>query len=744
MIILAPHALAHHLIMEGPKEEEEEESNIRNVDNPDSIVSNRCCSSSSCSEANPNEKRIVHHHHRQDVVHNDSIIRQCLMEHWHDTRLKVSAALGAMGAPPLTISSSVDEEEEQQQERSNLDTSIIPKYRANNHYEKTQSSLSSSFRIYLDQMTELAEAHKELSQTIHRILEILSDASSIQLGIGPNNKFVAGRNGLVARAENAWIARQCHLLRRNQSKSSSTDDEGRNDIIIIMDPPKLALQKLRTLLHRAIVDQANSLMGILDTKECHTVTTTAAQQQQQPQQYASKAEWDIFVRDLRHSLQLPGTILTLSQLSSWRNRNGEFLSWILSHFLAEHHVLCLLAKLSVSEENDDDDYQGLIFPSMNMARLSKSLQFVRERIVFLHSACPLSRPSVMKEHRTDGDEEEEEDDDDDDGNCLTNNIIEKECNSFDNKQQDVGQKHQQRIRRRAETIISNLQANLEAARISLWAFGQAYSDSSITTQKRSGATNNIDHAAPLADKNDHDVEDDETTQIILWWSQFKDIMERSYAAISDLDEHYIQSTAALRHDAGGGTESNNIDTNDLSETDRSIVTEWSEHVHDAIGKDAENFLLCNGSPGVQSNYPNVDKTLIFSGSGIKTVQQQFHTQGKSRLSSSSKRDMVSQPPPRELNAGDQWMLLRDLKNRIKTLERIEEYEVTPLVDVDSNEVGRIERELEMHREHDDGNIAVRTTNQINTRNQSFFLPGSLIAELKNTIHGNNTGKDDDP
>ena len=56
------------------------------------------------------------------------------------------------------------------------------------------------------------------------------------------------------------------------------------------------------------------------------------------------------------------------------------------------------------------------------------------------SCLPTELPSIMKEYSTDdvgGHYDDGRDDDDDDGNCLTNNIIEKECNSFDNKQHDA-------------------------------------------------------------------------------------------------------------------------------------------------------------------------------------------------------------------------------------------------------------------------------------------------------------------
>ena len=486
------------------------------------------------------------------------------------------------------------------------------------------------------------------------------------------------------------------------------------------------------------------------------------QQQKHPSSITAEW-WEIYVHDLQHSLQLPNTILTLSQLSTWKNRNGDFLSVLLSNllFLVDEH--------EHSNKSSSSSLRMLVCRS-----LISSTQFAQERIVYLHSACPLillhHQPSNTNEfHFTDNEKEGGEENHDDHGRRgrWNNNTIESILRNSDHDEPNAAvrvQNHgQQRIRRRrrrrthAETTLGNVQANLEAARIALWAFGQAYSESTTTTpttQKALLASN---------DDNDDVEEDDSEQEAVVWWSQFKDMMERSYTTMLEFDQ-YLQSATAARHNPGVVAKKDEETNNDSSRAvDECIAAECSEHVDDATGTDNGNNLLlpppCIGGPNnIVSNNPSyAGKTLVFSGRSIKQPppQASLSTQSfKSRPASlTTKRSQSSSL--HEWNVVDQQrMLLHDLANRIKTLGLSEEYEVdtNPRVDddIDSDEAGGgIGVEID-HEQHYNAKRIATTTPQSNkptttitttatTRtNPSFSISGSLLAELKSTIlHGNN-------
>jgi len=497
-------------------------------------------------------------------------------------------------------------------------------------------------------------------------------------------------------------------------------------------PPTLTLQKLRNILHRAIVDQANSLLGLLEQYPPETYT--------QQYQHESTAEWNIYVHDLQHSTQLPSTIiLTLSQLSHWRNRNGELLSWVLSnHFLAEQtqqlHACLVFPNTLVRSDDNDDDCQGLL--SSRKAPLLKSMQFARERIVYLHSACPLSRPSTQEIIRIDN----IDDDHDGEESSRTNVVIESELHPVNDEQDAEKKQRQRRIQRQAEHIIGTLQANLEAARITLWAFGQSYSESTTRdTIAAITATAAYDdyYDDDQTDIDTQDMEDDEAT--LIWWSQFKDMMERSYAIMSEFDEH-IQSTTDSRQGAEEGKEANNVGASESSKVDGCVATEWSDHADDATGIDDENYLPHNGCLDVPSKSPHAGKTLVFSGSGIKTPSQPLHTRRLKSMSSSSasssKQGMISQTPPSALNVVDQVVLLQDLERRIKIMGLCsDEFEVTRMNEELDSKVGNIESAIDGEdRGHHVNKIAMISNQTTANRNQTFTLSGSLLAELKSTIH----------
>lgn len=84
-------------------------------------------------------------------------------------------------------------------------------------------------------------------------------------------------------------------------------------------------------------------------------------------------------------------VLTLSRLSSWVDRLGDYLSFALSERLSVRH----LEVLAAAEEDEEDD-ESMTTTAMAMAMRGaarRSAQFAKERIAFLHAACPPSRPA---------------------------------------------------------------------------------------------------------------------------------------------------------------------------------------------------------------------------------------------------------------------------------------------------------------------------------------------------------------
>jgi len=133
-----------------------------------------------------------------------------------------------------------------------------------------------------------------------------------------------------------------------------------------------------------LVDQAASLQGMLAA----IATTTPCKE---------ATEWNQFALDLQHSLLLhhrpPGgaaAVLTLSRLSSWVDRLGDYLSFALSERLSVRHLEALAA---AEEEEDDDKSMTTATAMATRGAARRSTQFAKERIAFLHAACPPSRPA---------------------------------------------------------------------------------------------------------------------------------------------------------------------------------------------------------------------------------------------------------------------------------------------------------------------------------------------------------------
>jgi len=254
---------------------------------------------------------------------------------WTDARLAASAALGSIGAPPLSTPP--------------------PRDRRRRH------SRSRGMPLLCIAATDMAHAHSDLLRSMRAVLGTLRAGTSVRLGLGPIGwsggggvvgGCLAGRDdgGLpVARAERAWAERALaggrRRRRRNEddgydddghenSRSDDNDDNGHGDNNGHGDEtPAAALtfQKLRDVLHRAIADQASSLRNALghcrrdDGATAATTTTTTTT----TATTATMAEWETFAIDLRLSATTARRLpLTLSRLSDWIDRLGGYLSFV--------------------------------------------------------------------------------------------------------------------------------------------------------------------------------------------------------------------------------------------------------------------------------------------------------------------------------------------------------------------------------------------------------------------------------
>ena len=264
-------------------------------------------------------------------------------------------------------------------------------------------------------------------------------------------------------------------------------------------------------------------------------------------------------------------------------------------------------------------------------------------------------------------------------------------------------------------MIRNLQATLDAARIYLWEFEQSHSNEEQTTC--------------CAANNDAPEKEEDVGTTRESWSQFKDMMERSYAAMSDFEDQFLSSTFSNKEDEqDAATNENSIQ--DVPKAD-GYTNESSEHVSNATIINKEEQLR------IEPQYPifATNKTLVFSGSGIKS-------QSNKQVSEKSFEEeqgisSLSQPSSRAFNAVDQVMLLQDLQKRIKTMGLVaEEHEV---VNMDVNKANVGESEDDVVRAEQQQVSTISSTK--NRSSQSCFLgvSGSLLAELSSTITNGTMG-----
>jgi len=666
MIVLGPHVLSHHLL----EDDRDCEGDNENCNAITTTCAESChFNGSHTAEQKQKESDSTSNTFSPLYVPQGSIqIDGELTCRWREARLRISAVLGSIGAPPLALGSSIEDQQSTLPIICNNNNDIIRDNVAESNNMKDTHYLT-SLQTNLDCISDMATAHAELLQTMNRILETVSVGTSVQLGLGPINAAGNIGNGrLVARAEKAWVARQ--LLQQSRGSESNNEAQCNNSMNtpknVVGNHPRLTLHKIRNILHQAIVDQAISLQGVLDAMK--NVQCTAS----------TKTEWDEVTSDLELSLQVRHT-LTLSQLSIWVNRLGGFLSFVLQNFLAQKNLRVL-----VVPKNHLDSL---------IAGVTHSLQIARERRVFLQSACPCSQqPHEDENNLNDG---------------HGNNDGKAESNIIDDHVAQAKRQEQ----RKAEMMIQNLQATLEAARISLWAFGQSYSD-----QTDHGIGSGADDSSHQT-ANGPILQDADSAKV--WWSQFKDLMERSCASVPDFEDQFLSTTACNNAEQDS---SENDGIHDLPNAN-DCIAEYSEHVSNVSGIKDENIL---SNSGEESKYPSVGKTLVFSGSGIKTPQP-LHKQA---MPVSSEQGGLS--TPRVFNAADQMMLLRDLEKRITTMGLAEEHEVIDMKIVDNVDGDKALGTAQINR------VTPSSSNNSNNRregSQPFFLgvSGSLLTELSSAL-----------
>ena len=296
-----------------------------------------------------------------------------------DARLEVSKLLGSIGLPPLTTMTSMN---------------------ASSSHSHHQLLV-----MHPPHAIEFANAHIDLLHSMHSVLDTLRSGTSLRLGLGVSGDGGDCRRHVVSRVEKAWIMRHRRLhqllleevglsitpTKINDSNDNNNYDDvsttnHRNDNGIcdgrVKSAPKddsatvstktkrmvLTFQKLRNILHRAVVDQAMSFHDTLkDFHDNFTPTTTTMT--------ALFEEWGIFVNDLRHTSH-NAPPLTLSRLSNYIDKLGSYLSFSLS-------VLLVV---------DSDKFDNITnsWCSSSDSSIKRSIQFANERSAYLQSACPMS------------------------------------------------------------------------------------------------------------------------------------------------------------------------------------------------------------------------------------------------------------------------------------------------------------------------------------------------------------------
>ena len=204
--------------------------------------------------------------------------------------------------------------------------------------------------------------------------------------------------------------------------------------------------------------------------------------------------------------------------------------------------------------------------------------------------------------------------------------------------------------------------------------------------------------------------DDSGDDADIWWSHFKELMERSSAYAVEFEDQFLSTQKDEEEGAAVAD----------------IATECSEHVSNATG------ILPNNNDEGLGQFAN--KTVVFSGSGTKKKQP------PRRHTAATAASDCSSPPTSSFNAADQVMLLHDLERRIKTLGLAEEVIVNEDTS-DCNDANCCCEGLEGKQTEDipssnHGGDRQREEEGNRKKNRPFFLgvSGPMLSELSSTMN----------
>ena len=198
---------------------------------------------------------------------------------------------------------------------------------------------------------------------------------------------------------------------------------------------------------------------------------------------------------------------------------------------------------------------------------------------------------------------------------------------------------------------------MEAARVSLWALEQSFSNEIIDDDDAAAAKDDssFDARGDGGNNNNDDAEiAEEDSEVRIWWDGFKDSMGRmTRASIPEFEERYIimPSAAAATDDEGREALANKDDSGSVPPLAGERDAERSEHVSNAPPRPSEGNDDGDDSEGDSF----ADKTLVFAGSGVKKPQKRTAAAAPSDGGSAPprRRPQRRQPPPASFGADQQ-------------------------------------------------------------------------------------------
>ena len=559
-----------------------------------------------------------------------------------------------------------------------------------NRRKQSRSAAAATVVVVAADIESMSKSHVKLLQTIHNMIQIIRQSTSLQFGFGVNVGNTNNNNGSnyyyysktnhqkvvvvapaaasISRIENTWVVKQ-HRRMRQQQQQQQSQSQQQHQRQSQRQPIRLTLYKIRHIIHQIIVDYAISLYYNVFLKLCPTTSTDALSSSS-----SSSLEWEEFVNDLQHSIQTQhqqhpnnNNILTISQFTIWMNKLGTFLSFVLSTILHHHHHLPLLLEEEEGGDDDDDDCvittttapsKSSSSSSISSCILQQSIQFTNERIVYLHSVCPL-----LHDHScTDITEQQQQQPITANGGDIR--ILSEVGNSQDNnktqviahttttntnaatttltdssseqhimtKKEEEQQKKQQEVVA-MKNMINDIQSTLDAARISLWTFEQSYIDDHddddddnqplqeiITTSSDNDNSNGNTTSSSLSTNKKKKKLQEEPK--VWWWSNFKELIQHSLTtSIPEFEKQFLTSASSKSKDELEGALQQQHESVKQSSSTRG-TTECLDHISNndtiVVGTKNDTISPCGGDVVLEDsyNYPSstfANKTLVFTG-----------------------------------------------------------------------------------------------------------------------------------